>query len=136
MVPQDDGSQTNDDDTKSTRIYRQPIPPLPSLVDDERKLPRPGKVTSAIWAGTNSTIQIGLTIFVLYNDIFFVSKIGSEEENFYEKIKYGNTNNPCSADNDSYVNMKCNETQLITPASYDTHAKKYKPEGTSILKFP
>ena len=77
----------------------------------------------------------GLTIFVLYNDLYFVSKIGSEEENFYEKIKYGNTNNPCSADNDGYVNMKCNETQLITPASYDTPAKKYKPEGTSILKI-
>ena len=76
-----------------------------------------------------------ITIFVLYNDLYFVSIIGSEEENFYEKIKYGNTNNPCSADNDGYVNMKCNETQLITPASYDTPAKKYKPEGTSILNL-
>ena len=77
-----------------------------------------------------------LTIVVLYNDLYFVSKLGSEEENFYEKIKYGNTNNPCSADNDGYVNMKCKEFQLITPASYDNHANKYKPEGTSMLNLP
>ena len=48
LIPQDDGSQANDDDTKSTRIYRQPIPPLPSLEDEERKLPRPGNVTFVI----------------------------------------------------------------------------------------
>ena len=48
LISQDDGSQANDDVTKSTRIYRQPIPPLPSLEDDERKLPRPGNVTFVI----------------------------------------------------------------------------------------